>query len=158
MTTRTGKSLGKYGERIFERDHFTCVYCGFDGRSFDNWMQLSWDHLVPQNAGGEDSLENIVTACMYCNFLTSNMKFAPGDTLEAILQKKRAYIAERRRVFHARWLETVASRHLDRPLPSPPRLIEDAADFTAFEERAAEPALPFEEVLENLRSRDKVDP
>ena len=41
-----GTSLGDYGSEVFERDHFTCVYCGFDGRLFDNWMQLSVDHQL----------------------------------------------------------------------------------------------------------------
>ena len=35
-----GTALGDYGVKVFERDEFICVYCGFDGRLFDNWMQL----------------------------------------------------------------------------------------------------------------------
>ena len=52
MNTLSGTALGDYGATIFERDHFTCAYCGYDGRLFDNWMQLSVDHILPQSLGG----------------------------------------------------------------------------------------------------------
>jgi hypothetical protein len=35
-------------------------------------------------------------------------------------------------------------------------LAEDAEDLTAFEERASEPILPFEDVVKDLRRRGKV--
>jgi len=35
-------------------------------------------------------------------------------------------------------------------------LAEDAEDFSAFEERAAEPNLPFEGVVKDLRRRGKI--
>ena len=35
-------------------------------------------------------------------------------------------------------------------------LAEDAEDFAAFEERAAEPNLPFEDVVKDLRRRGKI--
>lgn len=35
-------------------------------------------------------------------------------------------------------------------------LAEDAEDFAAFEERAKEPNLPFEDVLKDLRKRGKL--
>lgn len=35
-------------------------------------------------------------------------------------------------------------------------LAEDAEDLAAFEERASEPNLPFEEVLKDLRRRGKI--
>lgn len=35
-------------------------------------------------------------------------------------------------------------------------LAEDAEDLAAFEERASEPALPFEDVVKDLRRRGKI--
>jgi len=35
-------------------------------------------------------------------------------------------------------------------------LAEDAEDLAAFEERAAEPSLPFEEVVKDLKRRGKI--
>jgi hypothetical protein len=110
-------SLMGYGRATFERDHFTCQYCGFDGRTFDTWMQLSVDHVRPRSSGGDDALGNLVTACHSCNAITSRMKF-PADLPDAeVFRQKRERVAERRRKFHAAWLEHVAPRHLARPLP-----------------------------------------
>ena len=44
----SGTSLAGYGAETYECYHCTCVYCGFDGRGFDAWMQLTVDHLRPR--------------------------------------------------------------------------------------------------------------
>ena len=114
---QSGTALGDYGVEIFRRDHFPCVYCGFDGRLFDNWMQLSVEHIRPRSSGGEDGLENTVTACRSCNSMTSRMRFPPDETKNQILQKKRVRCEWRRKEFYDHWLEMVAPLYLDRPLP-----------------------------------------
>jgi len=60
-------------DRVFRRDDFTCVYCGFDGHTFENWMQLLLDHVIPSAQGGESKDDNLVTCCFYCNALLSRM-------------------------------------------------------------------------------------
>jgi hypothetical protein len=45
---------------IWERDNFTCHYCG--ARKF-----LSIDHKIPENHGGTLDANNLVTACTPCN-------------------------------------------------------------------------------------------
>jgi hypothetical protein len=65
------KSKGPHvnGE-TYKRDMMTCLYCGLNGLSdFDNWRQLSIDHLIPQTLGGDDSSDNLVTCCKRCNEL-----------------------------------------------------------------------------------------
>ncbi len=47
-------------ENIFKRDGYRCVYCGIG-------QHLTIDHVVPRSQGGEDSWENLVTACESCN-------------------------------------------------------------------------------------------
>ncbi|MGD0229018.1 MAG: HNH endonuclease [Syntrophorhabdales bacterium] len=37
-----------------------CVFCGSE-------HELTTDHLIPQNRGGDDSADNLVLACRYCN-------------------------------------------------------------------------------------------
>jgi hypothetical protein len=101
----------------FERCHFTCVYCGFDGRAFDAWMQLSIDHLRPRSSGGTDERENLVAACGQCNSITCKMKFPPELSLSEILEQKRTYVIQSRRGYYQRWMEEVAPHFLDRPLP-----------------------------------------
>ena len=48
---------------IYQRDNFTCQYCGKQLR----WSELSYDHLVPRARGGRTTFLNIVTACRPCN-------------------------------------------------------------------------------------------
>ena len=46
---------------IFNRDKYTCQYCGKETR------QLTLDHVVPRYKGGEQTWENVVSACVACN-------------------------------------------------------------------------------------------
>jgi len=100
----------------YERCHFTCVYCGFYGRGFDAWMQLSIDHVRPRSCGGTDEPPNRIVACGSCNSITGRMHFTPEMMREEILNMKRAYVAESRRGFYNEWITRVAPRYLDRPL------------------------------------------
>lgn len=47
---------------IFNRDRYTCQYCGKRGH-----RDLTLDHVVPRHRGGRHSWENLVTACKTCN-------------------------------------------------------------------------------------------
>ena len=52
---------------LFARDGYRCQYCGrhkgvLRGREF-----LTRDHVVPMSRGGENTWENVVTACSQCN-------------------------------------------------------------------------------------------
>lgn len=47
----------------FKRDRFQCGYCGRTPPD----VLLEVDHVVPKSAGGEDVLENLLTACWDCN-------------------------------------------------------------------------------------------
>jgi hypothetical protein len=48
-------------QRIFNRDAFTCQYCGAVGG------KLECDHIVPVSRGGSHGDENLATACFTCN-------------------------------------------------------------------------------------------
>jgi hypothetical protein len=45
---------------VWERDNFTCHYCG--SRRF-----LCLDHVVAESLGGDTTAANLVTACRLCN-------------------------------------------------------------------------------------------
>jgi len=47
--------------RIFQRDDYTCQYCGIRGG------RLECDHVVPVSRGGQTVEENLKTACFSCN-------------------------------------------------------------------------------------------
>ncbi|MBN1366736.1 MAG: HNH endonuclease [Dehalococcoidales bacterium] len=46
---------------IFNRDHYTCQYCG------KKTHQLTLDHVMPRHRKGEHTWENVVSACIACN-------------------------------------------------------------------------------------------
>ena len=47
--------------RIFQRDNYTCTYCGAHG------VRLECDHVVPVSRGGSNEDNNLATACFDCN-------------------------------------------------------------------------------------------
>jgi 5-methylcytosine-specific restriction endonuclease McrA len=51
---------------LLERDHHTCQYCNYKGE------ELTLDHVLPRSRGGDDSWENLVTACVRCNVKKGN--------------------------------------------------------------------------------------
>ncbi len=55
-------------QNIFQRDKFTCQYCGV---LFDT-KKLNLDHVVPRDKGGKSSWDNLVTSCIACNTRKSN--------------------------------------------------------------------------------------
>jgi 5-methylcytosine-specific restriction endonuclease McrA len=46
---------------IFNRDHYTCQYCGKEGKN------LTLDHVMPRFRGGKHVWTNVVSACTPCN-------------------------------------------------------------------------------------------
>ena len=46
---------------VFNRDQYTCQYCGKETR------QLTLDHILPRYRGGQHTWENVVSACIPCN-------------------------------------------------------------------------------------------
>lgn len=48
--------------KIFERDAYTCGYCGKVGKK-----GLTLDHIIPKSRGGTNHPSNLVAACMSCN-------------------------------------------------------------------------------------------
>ena len=48
-------------KNILRRDGHKCVYCGKSD------VVLTIDHILPKSRGGEDSWENLISACPKCN-------------------------------------------------------------------------------------------
>ncbi len=65
-------------KKIFERDNYTCQYCGRKGTGPD----LQLDHIVPLSRGGTNDEENLITACGKCNAEKAN------KTLDAFFAAK----------------------------------------------------------------------
>jgi 5-methylcytosine-specific restriction endonuclease McrA len=47
-------------KNILRRDGHKCQYCGIS-------VNLTVDHVIPKSRGGEDTWENLTTACIRCN-------------------------------------------------------------------------------------------
>jgi hypothetical protein len=47
-------------DAVFARDGYRCRYCG-------RTQRLTVDHVLPRCQGGGDELDNLVTACTWCN-------------------------------------------------------------------------------------------
>ena len=45
---------------ILQRDDYTCAYCAQPANTVD--------HVIPLSKGGEDTEQNLVSACATCNF------------------------------------------------------------------------------------------
>lgn len=56
---RCERKMTRY--EIFQRDNYTCQYCGKETH------QLTLDHVMPKHRGGAHTWENVVSACVACN-------------------------------------------------------------------------------------------
>ena len=113
---RFGDSLRGYGFPIHQRDNFTCRYCGADGiKSFDTWLTLSCDHLLPKGHPDRDKTEFIVTACNFCNTADNHyfekakergLKF-DGLTPDELIEQRKRYVHKVRQDYRDFWEEKV---------------------------------------------------
>lgn len=63
-----GDDWNEIRQLVFERDGWTCVYCGTrDDRPH-------CDHVVPVSRGGSHETDNLVTACGSCNSSKNNRR------------------------------------------------------------------------------------
>lgn len=107
-----GDSLRGYSFAIHQRDHFICRYCGADGtKSFDTWLTLSSDHLLPKGHPDRDKREYIVTACNFCN-TADNRYFDKaeayglifdGKTPDELVEQRKRYVEIVRQAYREFW-------------------------------------------------------
>lgn len=91
-------------QTVFERDKFTCQYCG---KKFEN-HDLNLDHVIPRQKGGETSWENVVCSCIRCNTRKANKLPAQANMRPLNEPRKprwRPFFSQAsvRRIAHASW-------------------------------------------------------
>lgn len=74
---------------VFKRDGFQCAYCGRTPPD----VQLEVDHIDPVSNGGEDDMNNYITACFDCNRGKTNIPLDKipaqlSENFEALQQKE----------------------------------------------------------------------
>ena len=97
---------------IFQRDNLACQFCGLDGtKSYVNFQNLQFDHLLPKGHANRDSRDFIVLACGVCNNADNRyfdkaeqygLKFdgmSPGDLVE----QRRPYVTKWREEVEEQW-------------------------------------------------------
>ena len=105
-------SLRGYGHNTNIKCNFRCQYCGYDGRSFPNWFQLSLEHIKPKSQGGNDEKENLITICQACNSITSRMQFSDDMSIDQIKAEKIKRVRERQTEYFEFWKTEVAPKYL----------------------------------------------
>ena len=63
--------------KVFERDGYICHYCGKQLTRFSATL----DHIQPVSKGGDNSYDNLITACLHCNSQRTNK-----DVMNAIIK------------------------------------------------------------------------
>jgi 5-methylcytosine-specific restriction endonuclease McrA len=58
---------------LFARDGYRCQYCGKHRSELRGRQFLTRDHVIPQSRGGENTWENVATACSPCNNRKANL-------------------------------------------------------------------------------------
>jgi hypothetical protein len=109
-------ALRGYAFEILKRDNFKCRYCGMDGsKSFDTWLTLSWDHLLPKGHLNRDNPAFIVAACHFCNTADNQyfryarergLKF-DGMTPEELVTQRLPYVMKTRASYREFWENNV---------------------------------------------------
>ena len=72
-------------KNILRRDEHKCQYCG-------STQNLTIDHVIPKSKGGEDSWENLVTACIKCNNRKGNRTPEEAGMVLKVQPKKPSHI------------------------------------------------------------------
>lgn len=111
--TKFDDSLRGYGHDIYQRDNFTCRYCGVDGRtSFEVWLTLSVDHLLPKGHPNNKNPDYMVTACNFCNaadnhYFTKYGLTFDGLTPDQLVERRREKVQLVRDSYRKFWEENV---------------------------------------------------
>lgn len=72
--------------RVLERDRFTCRYCGAQPPA----VVLHLDHALAHAKGGQDTYDNLVTACLPCNLGKGVMDVIVPGAPAIVAGKRRA--------------------------------------------------------------------
>jgi hypothetical protein len=135
-----GKAKGDLARRGYGRQalawcDFACAYCGLDMSVFEGWLQLSVDHVIPQQsvttgfpAAWVLDATNIVACCRSCNDLFNrdpHVDAVPESIVAFYDLRDRLYLARRARIIERRaeeraWFE-------DNVLPAATKAKEPAA-------------------------------
>lgn len=59
MQRKADPAFRSFGSKVLQRDNFTCQFCGFQARDYQEVVNLDNDY-------GNNKLSNLVTSCIFC--------------------------------------------------------------------------------------------
>lgn len=105
-----------YGRQALAWCGFACAYCGLDMSVFEGWLQLSIDHVIPQQSVASGfpaawvlDATNIVACCRSCNDL-----FNRDPHVDPVPESIEAFYALRDRLYLARRARIIVRRAEER--------------------------------------------
>lgn len=109
MTKR--KAISKKSRfEVFKRDGFKCQYCGSGAPE----VVLHVDHIRPVADGGDNSIINLITACVDCNAGKSDRKLSDGAAVTKQVEQMRALNEKREQLkMMATWREQLSDLDTD---------------------------------------------
>ena len=66
-------------KKVYVRDCFTCQYCGYNLKEYEEFRPLHIDHIKPWSAGGSNKMSNLVVSCSKCNLRANDKWFTSFD-------------------------------------------------------------------------------
>jgi len=160
---------------VFERDGFTCQYCGRKPPE----IILNADHIVSRKDGGDDDIDNLITSCRDCNIgkFSKSLPKKPNQYKKKIadlkektsqlegyyeyLKNKNAEDLKKLNIFNKAWQDSFPDEHLtDKGLRAINKLLHtytadqifEAIKITGEAGKDAEAAFPYMHgVLKNLK-------
>lgn len=69
------KKTCKNYKKVYERDQYTCRYCGYNLQNFSKFLPLHIDHIQSWTSSENNKMENLVVSCSECSLITSDKWF-----------------------------------------------------------------------------------
>lgn len=63
-------------KKCYQRDGYTCRYCGYNLKDAITFLPLHIDHIKPWSSQGGNGLNNLVVSCEECNLLVCDKIFS----------------------------------------------------------------------------------
>lgn len=133
---------------VFKRDGFTCAYCGAHPPD----VLLHCDHINPVAGGGDNDIDNLITACQACNLGKSHV---PLNVIPDSLADRAAEVQEREEQIAGYHAILMARRErLEDEMWSVADELEPGASSKGYNRRALQSIkyflglLPFAEVID----------
>jgi 5-methylcytosine-specific restriction endonuclease McrA len=76
-------------KKTYERDKYTCQYCGYNLKNAKKFLPLHIDHVKPWSAHGGNSLNNLVVSCQECNLIASDKWFVSFEEKKDYIEFER---------------------------------------------------------------------